>query len=126
MAVLAGKDGSITIGSAVGYIDNWTLNINGGVEECSQIGQDWKEFLGTVSDWSGSASGSFDPSDAGQKAIINGLGTNASASLTLTLTTGKTIIGDVIITNVSLGASHSGKVTFSCQFQGSDEPTPTL
>ena len=119
MSVLAGKDGTISVGGAVGYVDNWTLNINGGAEEISALGNDWKTFLGTASDWSGSCSGSFNNADTGQSGAITGFGTNAEIDVLLTLNTSTTFGGKAYVTNVSLGASHSGKVTFSCQFQGS-------
>lgn len=124
MGAIAGKDGKIEYGSnAMGYIDNWSLSIDQGAEEASGIGKDWKDYIATAKGFSGSASGSLDLNDTAQKAVFTELksGAGTPATITLAVTTSNEFSGDCILTNVALGASHGGKVTFSFNFQGTGE-----
>jgi predicted secreted protein len=127
---IAGKDGTLSVGAnAMAYIDTWNLTINIGSEEVSGIGSDWKEFLPTVRDWSGSGSGSFDPSDPAQKAMMDMVGAGGSmgsVAIELALDAVTSFAGDCNVTSIALGGTHAGKVTFSFNFQGTGELTPTL
>lgn len=123
MAVLAGKDGEVDLGSAkIGYIDNFSLSIEAGTSETSQLGDQWKQFIGTAKGWSGSFSGTFDYGDTQQKSIIDNLiSANASTSVTLKLkvSAALTLTGTAWVSNASVGASHGDKITISFNFQGS-------
>ena len=121
--VLAGKDGEIDLGtSKIGYIDNFSLSIEAGTAEVSSLGDQWKEFIGTAKGWSGSFSGTFDYGDASQKSIIDNLiSANASTSVTLVfkVSASLSLTGTAWISNATVGASHSDKITISFNFQGS-------
>lgn len=123
MAVLAGKDGGVDLGtSKIGYIDNFSLSIEAGTAETSQLGDQWKEFIGTAKGWSGSFSGTFDYGDTQQKSIIDNLiSANASTSVTLKfkVSAALTLTGTAWVSNASVGASHGDKITISFNFQGS-------
>lgn len=122
MAASAGVDGSIKIGTnVIGYIDNFSLNINQGVADVSSLGKMWKETIETVKDWSGSLSGSLDYSDAAQKAIVDKfLGSDRTyVTLTFVITADLTLEGDASLSSISVGASVTDKVTISCNFSGS-------
>lgn len=121
MAVMAGKDGLIKLGdNNVGYIDNFSINVNQGSAETSQIGKPWKEFINASRDWSGSLSGTLDYADLAQKEIVDNMLSNTDeiytcefkVSPTLTLT------GSVIITSASITGSHGDKIAVSFNFQG--------
>lgn len=128
MAVLAGKDGEVDLGSAkIGYIDNFSLSIEAGTSEASQLGDQWKQFIGTAKGWSGSFSGTFDYGDTQQKSIIDNLiSANASTSVTLKLkvSAALTLTGTAWVSNASVGASHGDKITISFNFQGSGALAP--
>ncbi len=121
--VLAGKDGEVDLGSSkIGYIDNFSLSIEAGTAETSQLGDQWKEFIGTAKGWSGSFSGTFYGDTNGQKAIIDNLiSANASTSVTLKfkVSASLTLTGTAWVSNGSIGASHGDKITISFNFQGS-------
>ena len=123
MAVLAGKDGEVKLSSTkIGYIDNFSLNVEAGTAEVSQLGDQWKEFIGTAKGWSGSFSGTFDYADASQKTIVDNLiSANASTSVTLAfkVSASLTLTGTAWISNGSIGGSHGDKITISFNFQGS-------
>ena len=121
MAATAGVDGSIKIGSnVIGYIDNFSLNINQGVADTSSLGKMWKESIETVKDWSGSLSGSLDYEDAAQKAIVDKfLGTDRTlVTLDFVVSSALTLSGTASLSSISIGASVSDKVTISCNFTG--------
>lgn len=121
MSVMAGKDGEIKLGeNTIGYIDNFSINVNQGAAETSQIGKPWKEFINSSRDWSGSLSGTLDYADLAQKEIVDNMLQNVDevytcefkVNATLTLT------GSVIISSVSITGSHGDKVAVSINFQG--------
>lgn len=122
MAVLAGKDGEVKLGSTkIGYIDNFSLSIEAGTAETSALGDQWKQFIGTAKGWNGSLSGTFDYADAQQKSIVDNLiSANASTSVTLVfkVSASLSLTGTAWISNASIGASHSDKITISFNFQG--------
>lgn len=121
MAVMAGKDGKITIGdNVIGYIDNFSININAGTAETSQIGKAWKEFIQASRDWSGSLSGTLDYADVAQKEIIDDLLSNTDTTYTVELLTNEalTLTGSVIFSSVSITGSHGDKIAISTNFQG--------
>ena len=123
MAVMAGKDGEIKLGTnKIGYIDNFSLNVNLGSAETSQIGKQWKEHIPTASDWSGSASGTLDYADAAQKEIVDELLNCTDQLFTGEFKVGPTLTltGSMIITSASITGSHGDKVAVSFNFQGSD------
>lgn len=120
MGAVSGKDGSVKVGAvAVGYLDNFTLNINGGTAECSALGAANKAFIPTQVDWSGSASGAFDPEDVQQGSLLTMFsGATALESVALELVGGKKFSGNALITSIAIGNAVGDKVTFSFNFQG--------
>lgn len=121
MAVMAGKDGLIKAGTqTIGYIDNFSLNVNLNSAETSQLGKQWREYISTCSDWSGSISGTLDYADVGQKELIDELLTPTGAALTGEFKVGPTLTleGDFYITSVSITGSFADKVAVSINFQG--------
>ena len=125
MAVMAGKNGSFKIGGTssaqvMGYIDNFSLTVNQGSAETSQIGKAWKEFIAAALDWSGSVSGTLDYADAAQKSVIDGFLTPTDTPVTLEMKVGLdlTLTGTAIMTSASITGSHGDKVAISFNFQG--------
>ena len=125
--VMAGCDGSIKWGSnAAGYIDNFSINAQSGVEDVSSIGKKWKENLATQKSWSGSMSGTLDVADSAQSDMLDALQDAASGTPTsITGVTAEFVVsptkkysGTCILENISVSGTASGKVTFSASFQG--------
>lgn len=124
MAAMAGKNGKIMIGeNQVGYIDNFSINVNLGSAETSQIGKQWRDYIATCSDWSGSLSGTLDYADAAQKAVIDELLTPTDVAMTGEFLVNKelTVTGNFFITSVSITGSFADKVAVSINFQGTGE-----
>lgn len=121
MAVMAGKNGAIYLGGTkIGYIDNFSLNINLGSAETSSLGDQWKQFIATCSDWSGSVSGTLDYGDSQQKAIVDEFLNPSDTALTLSfkVSADLTLEGAAFYTSMSITGSVSDKVAVSFNFQG--------
>lgn len=126
MSVYAGKDGYIKVDSdTAGYMDNFSLSINGGTAEVSSLGSRAKVFIPTIMDWSGSMSGTLDTADAAQAKLYGMFLTGGIQALVeIGMCVGaKILTGNAAITSISVGVSHGDKVTFSANFQGSGELT---
>ena len=126
MAVMAGKDGLISVASKrIGYIDNSSINVNVGTGETSQIGKTWKEFIPTAQDWSGSLSGTLDYADEVQKQIVDQIVAGSVTTIAGEFKVGPelTFTGSFIVTSVSVTMSHPDKVAVSFNFQGTGELT---
>lgn len=122
MAVMAGKNGLIKLGeNNVGYIDNFSVNVNLGSAEVSQIGEQWREYIPACSDWAGSISGTLDYADAAQKEVVDELLTPTDQLFTVELKVGPTltVTGNIIVTSASITGSFADKVAVSFNFQGS-------
>lgn len=129
MSVLAGKDGSVKLGSdKIGYIDNYSLSIEQGTTEVSEFEDQWKKFIGTGKGFSGSFSGTFDYGDTdGQKEIIDDLiGNGGTVSLEFKTSLGLVLVCTVEISNASVGGSHSDKISISFNFQGTGSMTKKM
>lgn len=121
MAVMAGKNGVIYMaGTKIGYIDNFSLNVNLGSAETSSLGDQWKQFIATCSDWSGSISGTLDYGDTEQKAIVDEFLNPSDAALALAfkVSPSLTLEGTAFYTSLSITGSVSDKVAVSFNFQG--------
>ena len=121
MAAMAGKDGELKIGdNKVGYIDNFSINVNLGSAETSQIGKQWRDYIATCSDWSGSLSGTLDYADTAQKAIIDELLTPTDVAMTgeFKVSATLTLTGSFFITSVSITGAFADKIAVSINFQG--------
>ena len=121
MGVMAGKNGKIMIGEdQIGYIDNFSINVNQGTAETSSIGEQWREFIATCSDWSGSMSGTLDYADAAQKTLVDELLTPTDTALTgeFKVSPTLTLTGNFFITSGSITGSFADKVAVSINFQG--------
>lgn len=119
---MAGKNGLIKLGeNNVGYIDNFSVNVNLGSAEVSQIGEQWREYIPACSDWAGSISGTLDYADAAQKEVVDELLTPTDQLFTVELKVGPTltVTGNIIVTSASITGSFADKVAVSFNFQGS-------
>ena len=119
--VLAGKDGCIKkSGKKIGYIDNFSLNIEQGTAETSEFEDQWKTFIGTAKGFSGSFSGTFDYGDIyGQKAIVDELlDDGGEVSLDLKTNMGLVLVCMAEVSNATIGGTHGDKISISFNFQG--------
>jgi predicted secreted protein len=120
MAGLAGKDGSLVIGSdTMTEVQSWSLDVSTDMLEDTALGDEWKTNVAGLSEWSGSAEVSWLMSDTAQVAVQN-------AFLNKTTVTGKFYTnasnyytGTAYIESMSISDPVGDLVTATLNFKGS-------
>jgi hypothetical protein len=129
-----GKTCSVTVDGAtankVAELNEYSIEFTLDTDEITEFGDNWKDYVIGCAGWSGSMSGSFDPSDTYQKELLD-LMVAATPAGTLAdgrfqLDTGDYVSGTIIITGVSISAPISGKVPVEFSFLGSGQPSITV
>lgn len=119
MAVLVGNQGSFKLSTnTVLEIDNWTMDVSTGLEETQSFGDTWRERTATIRDFSGTASGRFDPADTNGHAALSTAalgGTTVSARFYINSTN---YYSGTAFVQASLAAAENGLVTVSYTFTG--------
>ena len=125
MAIFVGYGGAVKVGTAtVAEIGEWSLDIGLDTQETASFGDQWKEFVGTLKEWSGSCSGRWDMTDTtGQKAMQDALLGGTTVTLKLYLDATKNYSGTALITKVSPKASVDGVMEVTFDFQGTGAAT---
>lgn len=124
MAAIMGKDGSFRVGAnVVGSIDAFTLDMNIGSAEVTQMSTEtntFRNYIQTIKDWSGTASGTLDLADAQQLALEGVATTAALASSTMRFYTGGASYwaGTALLTGMTVNSQVADKVSVSFAFQG--------
>jgi hypothetical protein len=124
MAALMGKDGSMKIGAAtVGVIDSWTLNPQTNTAEVTAYGDKDRQYVYTIKQWSGTASGTLDLADAQQLTLadqFDSVHTLAVAALRFYTTTGVTTYwsGNAYMQGLTVNSAVADKVSVSFNFTG--------
>jgi len=120
---ITGQEGSVKVGAnSVAEIAEWSIDVSTDTAETTNFdGNGWKEYIATLSEWSGSITGNYDPSDTtGQKALINAFFNKTKVTLTLFVDKINNVkfSGDAYITSLPITVNVGDKVEFSCEFQG--------
>ena len=126
MAV-TGTGGAVRIGTdKVAEIANWSLDLGADdIDITSFDSQGWRERMQGIKEWSGSFEGNFDPTDTtGQAALINAWISGDSVTLELQVNSSIKFSGDAFVTP-SIETPVDDKVSFSCDFSGTGELTPS-
>ncbi len=130
-----GKVCEVTVDAAtanqVGELSEWTIDVELETDEDTEFQDDWKTHLVGLASWSGSMSGSFDPSDTYQKEIhdliVASTPTGSVADARFQLEdSGDYYSGTIIINSASIGAGIAGKVTAEYGFIGTGALTCTI
>lgn len=119
---LAGKNGSLRIGTeTVTRIQNWSLDLNLDTYETTALGDDWKEFISGLKEWSASAEGKWNIVNdaAGQKALQDAYLAGNSVTLRLYVNATKYYEGTAFISSLGMEDPVDDVVSISMEFQGS-------
>ena len=118
MAVITGKDGSVSVGTTnVTQISSWSISIEADTLEYTSFDSGgWKDMMGSLKSWSGSCEGFAGGNDSKLLAV----GTEVQLVL-VEGTGGTTYTGNAIVTSKSVDASTAELVTVSFDFTGSGE-----
>lgn len=121
---LAGKGGKLSIGAnKVSSIENWSIDLGMDPLEITALGDEWKQFISGLKEWSASADGSFlihtdtDGQTALQTAFLNG----TEVSLKLHVNETNYYSGSAYISSLSVEDPVDDKVSVSFEFQGNGE-----
>lgn len=120
---ITGQEGSVRVGvNSVAEISEWSIDASSDTAETTNFdGNGWKEYIATLSEWSGNITGNFDPYDTtGQKALINAFFNKTKVLLNLFVdkNNGIKFSGEAYITSLPVTVNVGDKVEFSCEFQG--------
>lgn len=113
---------------AVDFGDGWSIDFGVDMSDISRQGQNWKESLPGLANWSGSFSGQLVLGNTEQKALHDNL---VTATPGTKLTDMKFLIngstegwnGNVYVTGVQVSATIGDKVSVTVNFQGDGAPT---
>lgn len=124
MAVITGKDGSVSVDSTnVTLITSWSISIEADTLEFTNFGSGgWKENMGSLKSWSGSIEGFADTAQAATLAV----GSTVTVVLVEGGTGSTTYTGDAIVTSKSVDASTAELVTVSFDITGSGTMTESV
>lgn len=113
---IRGKDGGIMVdGSAMTFMDNFTLDATINTSEVTQYGEDTKVNFQTLKEWSASCSGTLDTSDAQQAALLDQFEDGTLGAKVFQFKTGASTYweGSGVVTSASVGSAVADKVTVS-------------
>ncbi len=116
MAILKGKDGTVSIGgSSVGDVSSWSVSIETDTLETTAMGTaGWKTHVGSLQSWSGSVELYL-----ADNASVSGYTAGTDAAVVLTDgTSGNTYTGTAIVTSVSVDVGVADLVTMTLDLTG--------
>lgn len=133
MPALTGKSGKIEWGGKHVGLGTWSMDINTDMHDVTEFSTgtvQWREFVGGISGWTGSANGAWRVSDSTarrdfQTAALSG--TTGTVKLYVNKTGGEHYAGGVLISamNVSANIDNRTDQTYSLQGNGALAYTTT-
>ena len=120
MAILKGKDGTVSIGGAAqGEVSSWSVSVEADTLETTAMGTGgWKTFVGSLQSWSGTIE-MFATTTTAMAGFITGA--DVAVILVDTPSTGNTWTGTAVITSVSIDVASADLVTLSLDLTGDGE-----
>jgi len=122
MAV-AGKNGKVVIGSAaqkVVGIKNWSLELSLETLETTALGDDWKNYITGLKEWTASSEGDYEvPGDtAGQAALQTAYLNGDTVTVKLYVDGTNYYTGEAYISSLSIEDPVDDVVSISIEFTG--------
>jgi len=118
---LAGKNGKVMISTdIVTEIKNWSLDLDSDTLETTSFGDEWKEYISGLKEWSASSEGSWNISadTSGQKALQDAYLNGTSVTLKLYVDDIHYYSGSAYISSLSIEDPVEDAVNISFEFQG--------
>lgn len=115
---------------AMEFTKGWSISVSLDMADISRNGQDWKEGLPGMGNWSGSMEAHFVPGNTEQKAFIDNIiaavpGTKLTDVKFLLDDSTNAFTGNLYITGVSVSPNLGSEVGYSINFQGDGALTLT-
>lgn len=112
MAEVKGTSGSITYTNLTAGVKSWSLNYTCDTVDTTDFGNlGVASYLGTITRWNATATANWDGANTAKP--------GDSATLTLTVTSGKTYAGTAICTGMTPSSEVAGVAQATYTFQGS-------
>ena len=119
MAGLAGKDGSVVIGSdTMEETNNWSLDLGTDMHEDSALGDEWKSKVAGLSEWNATVETSWLMSDTAQVAVQNAFLNKTTVTPKLYTNASNYYTGTAYISGLSISDPVDGIVTCSMSLTG--------
>ena len=126
MALYTGVTGKISIKSGTSeatdllHMSNWKVSISKNIIEAISFGEDYKEKVPSVKDWSATADGSADfDTKSGQKALIDAFEAGTVLTGSFYLSEGVFFQGDCLVESLDISDAADGKADISISLAGS-------
>ena len=116
---IVGHQGKIMIGDTeVAQINQWSLDVDVKLLEATPFGETWEKKVPGLKSWSGKASGWWDMSDAGQRAVQEVLLSGSCVTLKLYTNATNHYYGTALIKTINVKASAGDLVEIEISFEG--------
>lgn len=121
---IAGKNGKVVVGAAsttkVVGIKNWSLELSLETLETTALGDDWKNYITGLKEWTASSEGDYEvPTDtAGQKALQTAYLNGSTVVVKLYVDGSNYYTGEAYISSLSIEDPVDDVVSISIEFTG--------
>jgi predicted secreted protein len=121
MGAIAGKGGTATWATkAIAEITEWSLEISVDMLEITSLGDNWKEYISGLREWTGSITCKFNQADTdGQEMMRTALLGGTSAAVTLDVDSTYKFSGTVFLNGGSVNVTTGDAVEMSFNVTGS-------
>ena len=124
MAAVTGKSGTILFdGGSVATIKSWSMDIQTDMHDVTTLSTgtvQWREFVGGISGWTGSAEGTFNSASTGQDNMITKTMSASTAAIILEMDKdgGGKFTGGCLCESMSVNVDIDSQVGLSWSLQG--------
>ena len=124
---IAGKNGKVTIGTdtpaTVVGIKNWSLELSLDTLETTALGDDWKNYITGLKEWTASSDGDYavGADEAGQEALQEAFLNGATVAVKLYVDDTHYYGGVAFINSLSIEDPVDDVVSISIEFTGTGE-----
>ena len=124
---IAGKSGKVTIGTddpaTVVGIKNWSLELSLDTLETTALGDEWKNFITGLKEWSASSEGDYEvgTDTDGQKALQDAYLSGDTVDIKLYVDDTHYYSGEAYINSLSVEDPVDDVINISIEFTGSGE-----
>lgn len=120
------KVGSGASGKALAHMSSWEVELSKDIIEVVSFGNDYKEKVPSIKDWSASADGAVDfATDSGQKELINAFEDGTLLTFGFGITETIFMEGTGYIESLTITDEADGNVSLSISVAGSNAITLT-
>ena len=124
MSAVTGKSGTILFdGGSVATIKSWSMDIQTDMHDVTTLSTgvvQWREFVGGISGWTGSADGTFNPLSTGQNDMIVATMAASTAAIVLEMdkNEGGKFTGGCLCESMSVNVDIDSQVALTWSLQG--------